>query len=358
MVKTKWIYIIGSIIIGFISVIGVFFGLAATGVISTEQAKIVIASSSAEKVYDGSALVSTEWSIVDGELKQGHVANVVVTSSLRDVGECENLFTVTINDHVGADVTDDYKIEMQAGTLKVNPRPITVITKSAEKVYDGLPLVRTDWELSQDTTIVEGQSLRVHVTGETVDTGVVTNTATVEVFTQDEKDVTSNYVINRVFGTLEVKPVPITIYTGEGTKTYDGTALTSEDWTLSRETPLMQGHTLTVNTIGTITEVGEIENLAEAVIETSTADVTKNYKINWQYGKLSVVPCPLTVITQSAHKTYDGTPLECEEFRYEGDLVEGHSVSVVFMNSITESGNVENYAVIGVKKGNTDVSYN
>ena len=56
MTKTKLIYVIGSIILGFLSIIGVFFGLAAGGVISTEQARIVIASGSAEKEYDGTAL--------------------------------------------------------------------------------------------------------------------------------------------------------------------------------------------------------------------------------------------------------------------------------------------------------------
>ena len=99
MTKTKLIYIIGSIIIGFLSVVGVFFALTAGGVISTEQARIVLATASAEKEYDGTALVCEDWSIVDGALKKGHVANVTVTGTATEVGVYENYFTVTISDH-------------------------------------------------------------------------------------------------------------------------------------------------------------------------------------------------------------------------------------------------------------------
>ena len=159
MAKTKWIYIIGSIIIGFVSIIGVFFGLVATGVISTTREKIVIATSSAEKVYDGTDLTCQEWSIVEGALKEGHEATVTATASIKEAGECANVFTVTITDHVGADVTEDYDIEKQTGTLTVTPLPIVVTTASAEKVYDGTALTHDAWELSSQTPLLEGHSI-------------------------------------------------------------------------------------------------------------------------------------------------------------------------------------------------------
>ena len=67
MVKTKWIYIIGSIIIGLVTVIGVFIALIASGVISTERYKLVLISASAQKEYDGTALVCEEWELAEGK---------------------------------------------------------------------------------------------------------------------------------------------------------------------------------------------------------------------------------------------------------------------------------------------------
>ena len=109
--KTKLIYIIGSLVIGIVGTLGVYFGLLAGGVIKVEQTTIVFASSSAEKVYDGTALVNDEWSIVSGKLKKGHRAKVSVSGTLTDVGSEPNHLTATIVDEGGTNVSAEYVIE-------------------------------------------------------------------------------------------------------------------------------------------------------------------------------------------------------------------------------------------------------
>jgi hypothetical protein len=204
MVKTKLIYIIGSIIIGFISIVGVFFGLTASGVISTEQARVVIATASAEKEYDGTALICQEWSIVDGALKEGHVANVVVTATATDAGEYQNHATVTITDHVGADVTEDYVLEIQLGKLTVHKRRMTIQSETAEKVYDGEPFEMGNVTVLDDK-LVKGHVLHATKKETLADVGSYQNLFTATILDEKERDVTHNYDLTYGYGTLNIK---------------------------------------------------------------------------------------------------------------------------------------------------------
>ena len=51
--RSKFIYIIGSVIIGVIALLIVLFARIAGGVINATQKKIVFASASTEFIYDG-----------------------------------------------------------------------------------------------------------------------------------------------------------------------------------------------------------------------------------------------------------------------------------------------------------------
>ena len=51
--RSKLIYIVGSVAIGVVCVLVVLFGLIAGGAVSGGGAKLIFASESAEKVYDG-----------------------------------------------------------------------------------------------------------------------------------------------------------------------------------------------------------------------------------------------------------------------------------------------------------------
>lgn len=51
--RSKIIYIVGSLLIGVVSLLAVLFALIAGGVVGGAQTKLVFESESAEKVYDG-----------------------------------------------------------------------------------------------------------------------------------------------------------------------------------------------------------------------------------------------------------------------------------------------------------------
>ena len=69
--RSKLIYIVGSVAIGVVCVLVVLFGLIAGGAVSGGGAKLIFASESAEKVYDGKPLSCEKWNLVGGKLKKG-----------------------------------------------------------------------------------------------------------------------------------------------------------------------------------------------------------------------------------------------------------------------------------------------
>jgi hypothetical protein len=98
------------------------------GGITVTPRKIVIKAGSAQKVYDGKPLETTEYEIVQGSLLQGHEileSPFMISGSQTEVGTNEstvNEFFVTIIDRAtGKDVTSCYEIETQNGTLEVKP---------------------------------------------------------------------------------------------------------------------------------------------------------------------------------------------------------------------------------------------
>ena len=100
------LYIVGPAVIGVAVLLVVLFVLIAGGAVDATQTKLVFSSASNEFIYDGTAHTDDTWTLVDGQLREGHEAVVVVSGSRTDVGTVENSFSVTIKDGNGADVTD------------------------------------------------------------------------------------------------------------------------------------------------------------------------------------------------------------------------------------------------------------
>ena len=107
--------VLGSIVIGLVVILLVYFIMIAVGLIQVSKNHIVITTSSADKMYDGEALSADGWELVAGELLAGHTIEGEVTGTQTEVGESENFVVITIYDSEGADVTGTYEIEYQLG---------------------------------------------------------------------------------------------------------------------------------------------------------------------------------------------------------------------------------------------------
>ena len=175
-------------------------------------------TASNEKVYDGTPLTAAGYDWISGELLDGHTANSIRTiGTITNAGSSNNTLEVIIKDKNNQNVTSlGYKIEVEEGQLWIKPRPITVTSESAEKVFNGTPL-RHEVASVTKGELVPNQFISFSFTGEQTEIGESENTFTVERIYSTVTGfaaTTENYSITYEYGTLRVLP---NNNTGDGT---------------------------------------------------------------------------------------------------------------------------------------------
>ena len=112
--------------LGVIFVLIVMMMFVAVGVIRFDRIELTFTTQNREEMYNGISLTNHQWSMSSGQLKNGHTVTCTVTGVQKDVGSSQNTIEVVILDELGTDVTDDYQISYQLGTLKVTPRTLKI----------------------------------------------------------------------------------------------------------------------------------------------------------------------------------------------------------------------------------------
>ncbi|MBQ8432914.1 MAG: hypothetical protein IJX28_08535 [Clostridia bacterium] len=279
---------------------------------------ITITMASAEKVYDGKALTAMGHQITAGSLTNGDTVKLTVEVSLTNVvaGGVENAPTsVRIRSSRGEDYTSRYEITVVAGRLTVLPRPITIATGSAEKIYDGIELTSLEY------TLVEGSLVAGHIEYMVeictlLTAGSMENRPVFEIITTGGGiDRTSNYEITYQCGTLTVHPRPVRIRASSYTWFYDGNLHQGDhlspkftlEWGDGFYT-LATGDTLTCDATSGLDLVSEVHNRLSNPRVTNGAgqDVTSSYTFTLEDGLLKVVPCPITVAAPNKQWEYTG----------------------------------------------------
>lgn len=236
-----------------------------------------------------------------------------------------------------------YIVLILTGLVSVRNRIITVISQSAEKVYDGTPLICHEYTL--DGELEKGASLDIEFTAQITNAGSVENTFTLKVVDQNNYDISNNYDITCIFGNLTVTQMNLIIETGSAEKLYDGTSLECNDYSLLSGN-IAAGDTITISYPNSITEIGSVKNQAQVkIVNSDGIDVSSSYNVDIREGTLEVKAANLVISTDSLSKVYDGIALVAsdENWHFEsGELLEGHSIDVRFLNQITDVGTVDN----------------
>ncbi len=245
---------------------------------------------------------------------------------------------ILIKNADGKDVTAAYDIRVEKEELRIIPREITVTVEDASKIYDGTAFSFDGYELSQGT-LANGDSLFAYFTRSIVNAGSVENTPSIVLISKNGIDVTPCYNLTIVKGMLTVEKRPLIIKTASGEFEYDGTSHTLKDYEISKDTPLVQGQSLSA-TWGKTTDVGEYKNIPSIVTVTteSSVDVTNNYSIFFEAGTLKIDPLPITISTADGSLIYQGAEHKFSFFGFQieqGNILEGHYIS--HSNSSTAS---------------------
>ncbi len=160
--------------------------------------QLTLRSGSATKQYDGIPLSAENYQKVFGTLQSGH-SIVAVYTQLNVVSVAANVFSVTVVDDEGNDVSDKYQITYEYGALTLTKKELIVTTCNATAQFDGNALVCHDYN---QTGLAEGDVLKVTFVSALTERGTCANVATVRIENSKGEDVTANYAITLVFGTL------------------------------------------------------------------------------------------------------------------------------------------------------------
>ena len=209
----------------------------------------------------------------------------------------------------------------------VTKTAITITAKSGSMTYDGTALENGGYDLTG--TLKVGDTLDVTVSGSV--TNVADNKADNNVITsvkvlRNGIDVTAQYTITKVPGTLTINQRPVT-FTGEtATKPYTGS-----EQKITGITPdgLLSGHTYTGLTYSAKgTNVGGYDGAFSGTVKimNGTVDVTGNYAVTKTPGKLTITKASIAVTFtgESDSRTYTGSDIELTGITPTG-LLEGHT---------------------------------
>lgn len=314
-----------------------------SGKLTVEKRPLIIQAESVTYTYVGYELDYRGYTVDPStSLVSGHYLEVLSASTILDCGTTDNVLTFAVRDRRGIEETHNYSLFVKAGTLTMTPREVTVITDSTTLTYNG-----TDQSYPK-VTVYNGVGDEYRAVDATTrrDVGSSENRMTVE-FYRDGKNITSNYTVRSYqYGQITVTPREITVKMKDQSKAYDGTPLTSGDFTVGGA-GLVKGHTLTLDSTGSVTFGETVNGYVKGSARIQDADgndVTRNYTVDSTDGTLTVHPRPLTVTAEKATKIYDGKPLRQDHWSITaGSLVSGHEIEVVLSGvSITEIGTAVN----------------
>ena len=304
-------YVSGILAVASALLLVILLTLTLTGLIHPRTMQITLTTEDVSKIYSGLPLTGEKPSISSGKLHPGHRMVVRNFPQLTLVGQIENAPDYLIVDETGADVTEQYDILEEFGTLTVQPKSIVLVTMPKSQRYNGQPLTADTPTLSGN--LIDGHRIEFTGGNSVLFPGTAENSQSFRILSAEGDDMTDQYHVTKRYGDLTVLPLPLTLRTDSAQKTYDGRPLHAEGWTLESGT-LLKGHSLSAKTVTSAHEVGSYKNELTAVVtDANGTDVSYLYEFHVIPGQLAIQAIPLYITTGSASKLYDGTPLSCND---------------------------------------------
>ena len=262
-----------------------------------ETQKVTITADSGSKVYDGEELIVETYTVTG--LPKGYTCLASCSGSITDAGTVENkIVEYVIFDAKDNDVTSKFSVTTKDGTLTVEPKPVTITTDPAEKVYDGTPLTEPGYTVD---SWAAGDSPAVSITGTITDAGDTPNTYSIE-----WGDVNpDNYTITDDIGTLKVSQVEI-VLTSDNVCTVTGQAVQIEEYGLIVEVKNVDSSEYTVSSTED-NEWGISFSWGDRItVETLLSVDNAGYSIHPDYGVASGDADNYSIVTVDQEGNFSG----------------------------------------------------
>ena len=239
------------------------------------------------------------------------------------------------------------------GHLEITKRPVMLTSANLIKVYDGTPLKNGDTpvkeEFGTEDAFPKGEGVTYTFKGSQTNAGSSKNTFT---YAWNEGTNKDNYTIYQVDGDLVVTPIDgikVTITGHKDTQTYDGKEHSVFGFDAEPSNALynpkedMQFNGTDVDMTAKGTDAGQYDIGLTAEDFTNKSNNFTNVTFVVTDGYVKITPRAVTLTSETAGKTYDGTALEKPVVTVGGDgFVEGQVKEIKATGSVTNAGSVAN----------------
>ena len=234
------------------------------------------------------------------------------------------------------------------GKLTITPRSVKLISATAEKVYDGMPLTRPDVTVTGDGFVAgEVSDIRATGTVTNVSDGEQPNTI---VYTTSAGFKPGNYSIEKDEGTLKITPVTdkvtVTVTGNNGSMGYDGNEHSVTGYKVeSISNPLYTAADFAFSGTDSVTgtDAGTYAmGLTAAQFRNQSANFA-NVEFVVNDGALQINPRSVKLTSATDEKVYDGQPLTNGVVTVSGDgFVKGEGAAYNVTGSQTNAGSSDN----------------
>lgn len=316
---TKWGYAEGTNAANY-NITAAKGSLTVTDRADGEKYKITVKANSAESTYDGNehaveGFETLEFAVDGNEYT---VSGLSASVSGTDAGIYPNNVTGTakVTDAAGNDVTSQFSVTTESGSLVINKAKATIAPKDATKAYDG-----TDLKASEFVTegFVKDQGVKsATFTGSQLNVGK--SKSGIDGYVLADGTNANNYDITKGTGNLEVTPVSdevtVTITGNAATLKYDGTEQSVTGYAVACSNGLYTANDFdfTGAAVAKGTNVGTYKMGLEADQFSNTSANFSNVTFVVEDGWLKIEggqidANAITWTTQDVQKVYDGNPL-------------------------------------------------
>lgn len=291
-----------------------------SGTLTVTARPLTITAGSASKQYDGTPLTRNSYTS-EGLAAGDAIQTVTVTGTITYTGSVPNVPSdAVIHNGAGEDVTGDYEITYNNGTLTitVNEKILKVEANSNSWKYDGEKHRDGGYTVIYDGvsyTVAAGDSLTLP-TGDKVTvtiTAVVKNVSDTAagnnaIVKLDLQHADQYKIKEEKDGTLTITARELTLTSGSDEKEYDGTPLTSKVVDITGD-GFVKGEGAQFDVTGSQTDAGESDNTFTYTLNRNT--LAENYEITPVLGSLTVTrrgagEKKVKIIANSYTVEYDG----------------------------------------------------
>ena len=334
----------------------------ANGTLTITAKPLTITAGSAEKVYDGQPL--TKNSFTNTELAEGDKLTATVTGSQTNVGNSDNVSSAAVIMAGEENVTANYTITYEKGSLTVTPVTdeviVTVTERGGDYLYDGGEKVVTGYDAVSSNPLYTANDYSF--SGDATVKSTNAGSYDMELAPEDFKNTSANFT-NVTFiivdGKLNIAQRKVLMTSADDEKVYDGTPLTNSTVTVTGD-GFAEGEGAAYTVTGSQLDEGSSNN--SFTYELNEGTLAANYIIETKEGELTVKPIltEITITANSGEKMYDGSALINGGYTFtSGILVDGDVLTAVVEGSQLNAGSsanvVKSYRVM---RGETDVTAN